>query len=257
MRILTLILTFIIVSCNVPKNEGRQESIENIDSIAFKLVENTSDFWEYSKFILKYPESEYLQQALDKYHKKRDEYYDSTGMPIIDCFRNCAAIQIKANQQIIFEHELIKSADLQDSLFAFFCNGNYEAFKPEKKYIDDVNGSPQEISKGHVQLQYINDSCDILKSVIMDIHNSLNLYKNYLSKNWYHKEFVELGKFEKNHLDSLLENRLILFGWDKEYTFPPPPPPPPPPPRPSAHEKYWPDSLSEAEMEELEEALDE
>jgi hypothetical protein len=230
-----------------------QETFENEDSIAFKQIENTSEYWEYSKFILKYPESKYFNLALDKYHKSRDVYYDSVGMPIIDCFRNCASIQIKANQQIIYEHELINQKNLQDSLLKFFCNDINEEYKPEKKYTDDVYGRPQEISKGHVQLQYINDSCAILQSVVKDIHHSISSYKNYLSRNWYQKEFKELGEHEKHHMDSLLENRLILFGWDKECIVPPPPPPP----RPSMHEKYWTDSLSEVEMEELEKALNE
>ncbi len=95
MRILTFILTLIIVSCNTSKNGRTPESIENVDSISFKLIDNTSDFWEYSQFILKYPESEYFNLALEKYHKSRNEYYDRVGMPIIDCFRNCASIQIK------------------------------------------------------------------------------------------------------------------------------------------------------------------
>jgi len=228
-----------------------QETIDCEDSIAYNQIENTSDFWEYSIFILKYPESKYFNIALDKYHKSRDEFFDSVEMPIIDCFSNCASIQIKANQQIIYEHEFISQKDLQDSLFKFFCNDNNEELKPEKKYTDDVYGKPQEISKGHVQLQYINDSCAILQSVVKDIHYSISSYKNYLSKNWYKKEFKELGENEKHHLDSLLENRLILFGWDKEYIVPPPPP------RPSLHEKYWPDSLTDDESEELEKALNE
>jgi hypothetical protein len=59
-----------------------------------------------------------------------------------------------------------------------------------------------------------------------------------------------LSKVGRNHLDSLLDNRLILFGWDKEYLMPPPPPP-----RPSAHEKYWPDSFSEDEIIEIDSAV--
>ncbi len=246
MRILLFILALIVTSCSFPKKRVPQETTENVDSITFKLIENSSDFWEYSKFILKYPESNYFNLALDKYHKTRVEYYDSVGMPIVDCFGNCAAIQIKANQQIIYEHELINKKDLQDSLLKFFINENYEELKPEKMYVKDVFGRTQEISKGHVQLEYINDSCAILQSVVKDIHYSISSYKNYLSSNWYQKKFEELEELEKHHLDSLLENRLILFGWDKEYIVPPPPP------RPSAHDKYWSDSLSEVEKLELE-----
>jgi hypothetical protein len=243
----------IVTSCSIPKKRVPQETMENIDSIAFRMIENTADFWKYSQFILKYPESSYFNLALDKYHKTRDEYYDSVGMPVIDCFSDCADIQIKANQKIVYEHELINKEDLQDSLLKFFCNENYEEFKPEHKQTEDVYGRLQEISKGHVQLQYINDSSAILQSVIKDIHHSLRSYKNYLSLNWYQKQFVELERHEKHHLDSLLDNRLILFGWDKELVVPPPPPPP----RPSMHESYWPDSLNEVEAKELENALNE
>ena len=77
----------------------------------------------------------------------------------------------------------------------------------------------REISKGYVQLQYIKDSCDLIQSVVIDIHQSLNSYKNYLSQNWYHKKFVELEDLEIHHLDSLLDNRLRLFGLDKETRF--------------------------------------
>jgi len=217
------------------------------------LIENKSDYREYSKFLLKYPESEYFNQALEKYHKTRNNYYDSVGMPIIDCFRNCTAIKIRANQQIIYEHELIKTEDLQDSLFTFFCNDNYQEFRSQKKQVEDVYGRPQEITKGYIQLQYIKDSCSILQAIVKDIHHALDSYKKYLSKNWYQKKITELRKLEKHHLDSLLENRLVLFVWDKEIIVPPPPP------MPSMHEKYGPDTLimSDAEWEEFERAINE
>lgn len=251
MRVLLFLLTFAVVSCGTPKSIESVDCFDDIDAIFFKQIENTPDFWEFSKFILKYPESSYFDIALDKYYKARDEYYDSICPPIQDCFRNCAIVQIKTNQQIFYEYELIKKEDLQDSLLNFFSNENYQDFKPEKKYIEDAYGRAQEISKGYIQLQYIKDSCATLQSVVLDIHHSLNSYKNYLSQNWYQKKFIELDDLENHHLDSLLDNRLILFGWDKELVLPPPPPPP------SMHEKYWPDSLTEDEMEELEKALNE
>ena len=186
----------------------------------------------------------YFGLALAKYHKTRVESYDSVGLPNFDCSIDCAAIQIKSNQQIVYERELIEEKALQDSLFLFFCNDNNEEIKSQKKIIFDVYGKPQEISIGYVQLEYINDSCSVLQSVIKDIQYSLNSYKNYLSKIWYQKEYIDIGKPEKTHLDSLLENRLILFGRNKEYIVTPPPSPP-------THEECRPDSLIEAEAEEL------
>ncbi len=216
-------------------------------------IENTIEYWEYSKFILKYPESKYFNLALKKYYQTRNEYYDSVGIPIVDCFRNCAALKIKSNNQILFEHDLINKEDLQDSLLNFFINEKYEDSKPEKKYIKDIYDRPQEISKGQVQLEYIHDSCTILQSVVKDIHSSLESYKNYLSKNWYKNEFVKLGELEKHQLDSLLEYRLVLFGCDKFIV------PPPPPPRPHVHEVFWPDTvyLNDTGWEEFEKAINE
>lgn len=245
---LALILTIIIVSCNPSKKERILDSIENNDSISFKSIENTTDFWKYSQFILKYPESDYFNLTLEKYHKTRDEYYDSVAMPIIDCFRNCATIKIKTNQQIIYEQELIKKEDLQDSLFMFFTDKSYNENRPQKKQVQDVYDNPQNITKGYVELQYVNDSCNTLQSIVKDIHYSLNTYKNYLARNWYKKDYVKLNKLENNHLDSLLENRLILFGWDEEIFIPPPP-------RPSSHIIYFNDTLIEEEIVEIENTI--
>ncbi|TAJ14059.1 hypothetical protein DMA11_06815 [Marinilabiliaceae bacterium JC017] len=225
MRLFYVILLLGVISCNtfIKKN---QMSEMNIDSMAYKQIENTTEFWEFARFILKYPESEFFYPALQRYHLVRNAYYDSVGMPIIDCFRNCASIQIKANQKIVFEGEQIELKDLHDSLLVFFCNADYCEFKPEIKYVDDVYGNPQEISKGNIQLEYINDSFTVLQTVVKEIRNSIRSYKNYLAQKWYKKKLEELVLEEEKHLDSLFYYRLMLFGWDEEYIVPPLPPPP-------------------------------
>ncbi len=194
--------------------------------MAFQQIQNTNDFWEFSKFVLEYPESEFFYTALQKYHSTRDAYFDSIDMPIIDCFRNCANIQIKGDQRILFEHKLVKLEALHDSLLNFYLNDEYDESKPEKKYIEDVYGKPQEISKGHIQVQYINDSCAVLQNVMKEISCSIFSYKKYLSQKWYHKKWEKLEIEERDHLNFLFYNRLIIFGWDEEYVVPPPPPPP-------------------------------
>ena len=229
MRLLISIMIIVLISCNLKENKQNDNSAINIDSIEYSKIQDTREFWRFSKFILKYPESEFFNSALDKYHRTREEFYDSLGgMPIIDCFRNCVGIQIKTNQKIVYEHELIKKKDLQDSLLAFFINANNEEYKPSMRYTKDLNDSLREISNGHIQLEYINDSCAILKFVVKEIHNSINLYKSHLSRDWYQTEIANLEKAKKNHLDSLLDNRLVIFGYDKIYAVPKPPPPPSP-----------------------------
>lgn len=224
MKVLIYIIILIFFSCNSHEKNVFQETFENADSIAFSKIENTIHFWEFSKFILKYPNSKYFYIALNKYNEVRDKYYDSIAMPVVECFNNCAAIQIKANQQIVYEHKLIKMRDLKDSLFDFFCNKNNENNKPERMYVCDVYGNTREIFKGHIEISYVNDSCDILQNVVKGIHNSLISYKNYLSMNWYKKQYSELSQFEKQNMDLLFENILIFYSWNKEYTIQPPPP---------------------------------
>lgn len=63
-----------------------------------------------------------------------------------------------------------------------------------------------------------------------------------------------LNDIEKNKLRGLIIEQLLndstFFPYPKAIYVPPPPPP-----RPSAHEKYWPDSLTEDEIMEIEKEL--
>jgi hypothetical protein len=61
----------------------------------------------------------------------------------------------------------------------------------------------------------------MIQDVIIEISKSMDSYKNYLSKDWYLKDFSDLSKVESNLIDSLLRYRLILYGFDKEYILPP------------------------------------
>jgi hypothetical protein len=160
------------------------------------------------------------------YYKKRDAYLDSIDLPIMDCFRNCANIQIRANQDLKYEYESIEFKSLFDSLTIFFESKDGNRNCSEKWRISDINGTPQLISKGHIEVEYINDSCEILQDVVTEINKSIISYKEFLAKEWYDKKLTELPVIARNQIDSLMRYRLILYGWDKERILPPPPPPP-------------------------------
>lgn len=219
-----IILIFFLFSCGNSLKRTKQEVDHDNDSIVFKKIENSHDYRSFSKFILENPKSKYFKKALTMYHVKWVSYYDSIDMPILDCFQNCANIHIKANQEIAFEGQLIKHESLYDSLLVFLVNKDNAENRPEKKIVEDVYGNIHEISKGHIQLEYIIDSCEIIQDVAYDIKRALDSYKEYLSEDWYSQKLEKLSLTEKNQIDSLLQYRLMLYGWDKEYVVPPPPP---------------------------------
>ena len=223
MKLIYLLIAIVFTSCgsSLEKKSGKEMIA---DSICFSHIQDTCDYWLYSDFLLKYPKSEYYKNALLLYHKKRNAYYDSIGWPIIDCFRNCANIKIRPNLEILFEYKKIELADLKDSLLSHLINIDYSELKPEKKKVKDFNGVLRELSKGHVELTYIKDSCENIQDVLIAISESYNLYKNHLSKGWYKKEFNDLDKERVKHLDVLFQYRLLLYEFDKEYLPPPPPP---------------------------------
>ncbi|MFB6344085.1 hypothetical protein ACE1ET_20370 [Saccharicrinis sp. FJH62] len=222
MRIFYLYLIIGLTSCNLSIQE--KDNTTDVDSIHFSLIKNSSDYNKFSIFLLKYPDSKYFDQAVNLYLVKRDNYFDSIGWPIIDCFRNCADIKIRTNGEILFEYDKIEVDDLKDSLISFLINEKNSITKPEKKFVTDLNDSEQQISMGHVILAFVTDSCEMLQERIKDISISYYAYKNYLAKSWYNTGFKDLDKIKMNHLDSLLQNRLILYRFEKEYLTPPPPP---------------------------------
>lgn len=219
-----LLMAFILSSCNTSFNKSKSYNNIHTDSIVFYNIRNTNKYWLFSEFLLKYPESIYYKNALTSYKKTRDAYYDSLGWPIIDCFRNCASIKIRPNQNILFEHEKINLADLKDSLVTFLINKDDSELKPEKIEIENLNGEIQEVSKGHIELIYVKDSCKNIQQVLIAISESYNIYKNNLSLNWYNKKFEHLDIDRKGQIDSMFLYRLHIFEFEKEYLSPPPPP---------------------------------
>lgn len=216
---------FVVIVSSSCRNTSNQRDTD-LDSQLFKEAEESKNFRDLSTFLLENPQSKHFQQALLLYQNRMDAYFDSIDLPVIDCFRNCATIGIKANQVLEYEFEIIELKSLQDSLAIFFENDNGDRNCAEKREIKDINGKTQRISKGHVEIEYIKDSCQILQNVISEINSSIKSYKEFLAIKWYDKKLAELPVEAKNQIDSLLRYRLILYGWDKERIVPPPPPPP-------------------------------
>ncbi len=217
------ILILLLISCTNSIKTNKQEK-DNCDSIDFEKIENSKDYREYSEFILEYPKSRFVNNALNIYNEKRETYMESIGVPVFDCFRNCANIQIRSNQEIKYEYELIKLESLHDSLLAFLINKNDADDRPEKVVFDDLNGKLMLISKGRIELEYVFDSCQVLPTVVEEIKKSLESYKDFLSNNWYSKKLSELTFPQKAKIDSLMKFRLEIYGWDRERIPSPPPP---------------------------------
>ncbi len=210
-----IVILFVIgelISCDM----FSQKQIEN-DSVFFDSIKNTNDYSKFSTFILKYPFSKYFENALEMYYNKRDAYCDSIIFPIgCNCFRNCANIKILHNQELLFEDKKIDISEIKDSLLSFLINKNYSVLKPDQKDIIDINGRIQQVSIGHVKLFYIKDSCKILQITINEIRKSYVSYIDLLSQGWYNTKFDELDSIKQNHLDSLFQERLLLFELDKD-----------------------------------------
>ena len=223
MRLTLLILTICLFSCNIKTKTERQENCQSLDSINFELIKDSKDFMVFSEFILNNPFSNYFFNAIKLYDKTMMDFMDSIGgFPPSECRRNCASIDLKPDNTIAYEGMTIPISSIQDSLLAFLINKNNFHYLPEKLIIKDKDGNPHEISIGRVELQFVNDSCDYLQDIVFEINKSIKLYKNYLSKDWYSMDLNQLSKSNKELIDSLMTNRLILFGFDKYYILPPP-----------------------------------
>jgi hypothetical protein len=222
-------LLFIIpltVSCNPNKVSISTLPYNGLDSIEFQKIGDTKIYWKYSYYILQYPDSKLFEKALENYYSSREQYWDSAGIAITDCFNNCASIKLTPNQEILYEHEKINIESLTDSLLKFLLNEDDSELLSEKLMTEDAYGRQQAVSRGFIQIEYIFDSCLMLQPIVKNIHNSYSLYRNHLAEEWYHKSIDKLDSIELSDLYSKTAYRVQFVGLEEEYIIEDAPPSP-------------------------------
>jgi len=213
------LLMLLCASCKDNYQDSNVSLKEVLDSLSFKQIQASRDFEDFSNFILQYPESRYLNMAVDRYFVLRDEYYDKFGVPEIDCFSDCANIYLDSKQTLVYEHQVIKKEDLHDSLFVFLINKENNANLPIQYEAKDSEGNIYRLSKGYIQLSFIQDSSASLHEVLGEINQSIESYKHYLITELHGQDAFDQNSYKEKQIDSLLNfrHKLLLFRFDKEF----------------------------------------
>ena len=195
------------------------------DVLDWKATSKSTDFWDYSAFIQKYPESTLFDTALSSYFHVRDAAWEEDGMPIVDCFRNCADIRIMNDDNLLFENEKCKIESLRKLAFEFILNEEKDINKPEtKSYKIPGTNQDGEMNIGIFWIHIMNEKQQNhnVQRVVSELVKGINDYKNHVEKQWYGTNPSETSKAV---IDSLNANRLFFWGFDGE-PFPTPPPMP-------------------------------
>lgn len=68
MKNLTFIfILLLLLSCVNHRSNNTQDPYGKVDSIAFASIKDSEEYLDFSAFIVNYPESEYFEEALEKY----------------------------------------------------------------------------------------------------------------------------------------------------------------------------------------------
>ncbi len=214
-----MIFSLVIYGCEYSPNKNQ------VDNQNWNNVKESNDFLDYISFMRENPESNHFENALNLYFEKRELYWKENMPPHADCFSNCGQFIIDSLGIVIFDDKVVNRDTLSHYLLKFLINEKNNVNWPNKRNIIDSKGNKHKISKGAFEIIFDKNQIKKLKSIFPIINNSFEDYKEFLSNEWYSKNFMDLEQDGKKLLDSLLEYRLSFWELEK---IPEPPPPPPP-----------------------------
>lgn len=230
-RLLKQLLGVIFLSSLGSCNNNFQETTteHKIDSIQSNIwaqtrdTRDTRDFIQIKKYIESYPETEHFDSAISLYFELQRQLFDSVGIPIWHCWRNCASISIDSSGIIQFEDQEIHLKSIRQKALDFISNKDTSEFGPEFKEYVDSEGSRHYYTKGHFSITTTENAKRELQGVIIELRSAISDYKSNLSFEWYKTDYQKLPKEQQAYLDSLFQTRLVIWDFIK---IPEPPKPP-------------------------------
>lgn len=187
-------------------------------------VKKSRDYFDYITFIQKNPKSEHFEKALSEYFFLRDSLEGFLG-----CGRYNASISIVNEKQMLFKGELTNLDSLRFRTFEYLKNGipnvstlKYDIQIPQSNMWDSI-------SKGHFDIVIYDKPFPIksLKLALEEVKIGIINYKDFLSKKWYKKPYIELTSEHKIGIDELNDTRISFFDFSHlngKRMIPPPPP---------------------------------
>lgn len=223
-QLLGVIFLASLLSCNndVPKTTSELKT-DSIQSNIWAQTRDTKDFIQIKKYIESYPETEHFDSAITLYFELQRQLFDSVGLPIWHCWRNCASIKIDSNSTIQFEDQDIQLNAIRGKALDFISNRDTSELGPEFKEFVDSEGSGHYYSKGHFSITTSENAKRELQQVIIELRSAISDYKRSLSQDWYNSAYQKLTMDQQTELDSLFQIRLIIWDFIK---IPEPPKPP-------------------------------
>jgi hypothetical protein len=176
-----------------------------------------SDYNTIEIYILKHPDSNYLEQAIEKVIELKLNADTTTIPPTIPAYygRNAVRIFVDNNEIIwekYYESQSIEINSIYDFAIEFFTNSQYDTKGTVQEYLPETQDRII-ISRGIFFLIFNADSKESTKrEVISQLSNAIMDYKENL-KNEYINNFPENKKDEYlNLIDEHLQHRIWIFS---------------------------------------------
>ncbi|MEO1485795.1 MAG: hypothetical protein AAFU57_08610 [Bacteroidota bacterium] len=165
---------------------------------------------DYARFIQKHPKSVYFESALSEYFFLHDSIADN-----LICCRYNASISVIDGKQLLFDEEIKMTDSLRIYSFEYLKNGKPGIPSLQRQVRIPETELNDSISKGHFDIIIYEKplSVNVLQSMILEISNGINDYKEYLAESWYNKRYADLSVSKKKALDKLNDRRLMFFDF--------------------------------------------
>jgi len=235
-----LVISLILISCKAQDSKHEWNEIKKSGSVE-----------KYQDYLIKYPQTKHLSEITDSLRNFWKEYAVENWH--YDCFGNCLILLINKNGELLFENKQVDENDLKEKIKYSILNPEYSENLPEKEPVLTENLGEFMVSRGMIDI-IADKELNVKKysQIIKLVKESFIEMREWYSNEIFGKPFKNLDEKQKKDIEIIVPMRIRF-----ERYLPVPKDIPPPPPRPSAHEKYWPDSLSEDEIIELEKVLNE
>ena len=217
-KIYCILIILICFSCT-------NNAIDNSETYKneWDRIKASKNLLETSIYIQDNLESPYLDSCLLFFLRLQNEYIDSIAPPPIHCGKNCIIVLVNTDGKILVDGKIVELDSISQLTYSHLKNKNNDEYSSEYKALEDQKmGQALFYSKGHIKVTLLPETIKQLRPVLIEIRKGIDKYKNDLALEWFQTSLTKATNAQKNLIDSLYSNRILLKG---ERLQPKPPPP--------------------------------
>jgi hypothetical protein len=206
--ILSLCLFSLLFSCNsgnynLDKNT-QEDKIQN-ENLAWQATVNSKSYSKIVEFIIRFPQTEKLDSALNLYFKWTE---------LVELCE-CTTIEVYSDipDTILIEHKKVCVRDCRKYIVDYLINHNEPWFDANIRKILSPNGDTLEISGACFEINYLQSDPQSIGPTLIEISEALHDYRDTLALRWFKTESDELLPKNLEFIEANVFKRITFYSW--------------------------------------------